>query len=103
MADKTQASAPRLAVEDLIPGEHVDLEGDRYADPNGDTIAYQSEYAVVDSVEIETPKCTVVHFINGPSIGFPTGWTLKKDPTQIAAWREKVLKHMADDDDGSAQ
>lgn len=88
MAEQNLGGALLRPVGEIIPGDRIDLEGDRYADPNGDTIAYQSEYAQADGVEFETPDCTVVHFTDGPSIGFPADWKVKVDPSQSPQERE---------------
>jgi len=62
---------PLVAIRDLKPGDLIDLAGDAWADPNGDIISYECEYATVAAVEIETPDCTCVHFEGDASVGFP--------------------------------
>ncbi len=69
-------------VEDLQPGDMVDLEGDAYADPEGEEPDceacasrrdfYKYEFEEVHGVEQETPDCVVVSF-GMDAIGFPTG------------------------------
>lgn len=54
----------------------LDLEGDTFADPDGDDVAYESLYAQVVGVEQETPECIVVHFEGSPSVGFPVNHVL---------------------------
>lgn len=62
----------KLQVKNLREGMMVDLYGDKYMDPNCDPAqAYEFELAVVDSVIRETDNCTVVHFENENSCGFP--------------------------------
>lgn len=61
----------KRAVRDLMVGDMIDLAGDQYADPEGDNIAYDCEYAVVCEITRETSSCTVIHCEGGPSIGFP--------------------------------
>jgi hypothetical protein len=58
-------------IKDLVQGDLVDLERDPYADPKGEDQSAHFEFAVVDKLEIETPTCTVVHFENFGSVGFP--------------------------------
>lgn len=67
-------------------GDWLDLQDDDYADPaNGDQRDglgehpfWAYEYAKVESVEHETPECTVLHFENGPSCGFPPDHMVKE-------------------------
>lgn len=68
----------RLAHQ-LIPGDLVDLEGDKYADPNGDDTLMEFEYAVVERVERETPECVVVH-TDQSSFGCPPDHVVKLAP-----------------------
>lgn len=68
-------------VQDLQEGDMVDLEGDPYADPEGEEPdcddcasrrdSYKYEFEEVMGVEQETPDCVRVDFIMD-SIGFPT-------------------------------
>lgn len=72
-----------IAVAALRPGMHVDLEGDRIAalprpnaslrdiEDHASTVElFQYEYQRVDTLEIETDDCIVVHF-DHTSIAFP--------------------------------
>jgi len=69
------------AVEDLRPGDMVDLEADLYADPACHECSWErcehpefhSEYETVSEVEIETAACVRVDFESGFSCGFPMG------------------------------
>lgn len=60
----------RVPVSALAEGDRIDLEGDKYADPQHEHPMYPFEDAVVIGVEPETENCTVIH-IEGESIGFP--------------------------------
>lgn len=60
----------KLPVHKLTRGMMVDLEGDRYADPNSDHPEFEFEYQPVQSIEWETTTCIVIHFDNF-SCGFP--------------------------------
>ena len=64
-----------VAVEDLIPNDLVDLEGDEFAD-NGDEpdVQFQFEYGVVDEVQRdEGDLVIVVCFANMGDYAFPIG------------------------------
>lgn len=62
----------RKAVRDLKPGDLVDIEADKFADPPAARDPFwEYEYAVVDEIYPEGPECIVVHFADGPSVGFP--------------------------------
>lgn len=56
-------------VDELQPGDMLDLEGDFYAD-NGHHPEFEFMYQPVWDVERETPDCLVVHCDNF-SCGFP--------------------------------
>jgi len=68
-----------IDAKDLKPGMVIDLEGDPYADPyvdlfadpNGEELQYESEYAVVDEITSETDDCMLVTLSDGQQIGFP--------------------------------
>lgn len=68
---------------DLIAGDMVDLENDRYADPKGyrgvesDHPEFEFEHETVAGVEAETPDCVRVDFESGLSVGFPPDHLLK--------------------------
>jgi hypothetical protein len=68
-----------IRARDLRPGDLLDLEGDPYADPRGDSLSADGEHfygfeyelaEVVEPVEFETPTCVVVH-TDMVSCGFP--------------------------------
>lgn len=82
MTDADNSGSHMRPVKDLLPGDRVDLESDRYADPDHDDIGYECEYAIVEEVIQETDDCVLVHFASTPSIGFPTDWTVRVDPAQ---------------------
>ena len=59
-----------LPVNELKIGDFIDMEGDKYADPNGDNVALAYEWQEVYSLERETPTCIVIEtpYI---TVGFP--------------------------------
>lgn len=61
------------AVEDLVPGDKVDLEGDSFADPDRDNPFLACEYVEVTEVKQETPNCVAVTFEGFDQVGFPRG------------------------------
>lgn len=58
-------------IDQLKPGDLIDLEGDQYADPKRSHPVFQSEYATVESVERETPDCIAVWIEGVDCFGFP--------------------------------
>jgi hypothetical protein len=58
-------------VVDLRPGDYVDLEGDRFADPLRNKPTLQFIYQMVDAVERETADCVAVWFDGFDCVGFP--------------------------------
>jgi hypothetical protein len=65
--------APRqhqTKVSDLKEGDLVDLQGDKFADPN-ENPTFESEYQIVESIEIESAGCIAVHFTGFDTVGFP--------------------------------
>ena len=69
----------RVQIRDLQIGDRVDLENDRYANPNIDHPLYEFEMAVVSDVAPETPTCTAVTFEDGTQVGFPPNWYVEID------------------------
>ncbi len=70
-----------IAAEDLKEGMMVDLEGDEYADnhlegEDSDHQEYGFEYAVVDTVTMETPTTVLIEFRQS-AVAFPLGHKLK--------------------------
>lgn len=61
---------PTIRAEHLKPGDMVDLQNDPFADPNSDP-SFEYEYAVVESVELETTDCVAVWFEGFDCVGFP--------------------------------
>lgn len=59
-------------IDELIPGDLVDLQNDKYADRRGDNIEYEFELACVAEIDRETPDCICVYFENS-ACGFPPG------------------------------
>lgn len=58
-------------VTELRCGDFVDLEGDKYADPDYTNADYPQEFELVDDVEPEEPHHLRVHFAAHPSLVFP--------------------------------
>ncbi len=76
MGDRDLPMTELVAVEDLVEGMLVDLEGDPYADPNHDEVSYPFELAQVLEVIEELPDCTSVVF-DASWVGFPHGYQVK--------------------------
>lgn len=77
-------SVPELVRADQVKvGDLLDLEGDRFADPeNGGgvelpTNAFEFELAEVTEVELETADCVRIGGL-GFCVGFPVGHMLKR-------------------------
>lgn len=71
-----------VAVEDLEDGMLVDLQGDKYADPEEDP-EYEFEHALVEHAVRETDDCVRADF-SGTSVGFPPDHRLRvldEDPS----------------------
>ena len=61
----------RVPISELQPGDMIDLEGDIYADPKHNRVEFETEYAIVEAVEPETPACTAVWIEGVDCFGFP--------------------------------
>lgn len=61
--------------DSLEPGDMVDLEGDKYADPDREHPWLEYELATVVEVVRETPECVCVYF-EGLAVGFPVAHVL---------------------------
>lgn len=61
-----------IQVQHLKRGDMVDLQRDIFADPKGTDPQYEMEYCTVEKTVKETDTCTLVHFENSVSIGFPS-------------------------------
>lgn len=57
-------------ISELKVGDLVDLASDKYAD-KGECPEFEFEYREVEAIEVETPGCTAVYFVNAPCVGFP--------------------------------
>jgi len=55
----------------IEPGDLIDLEHDRFANPDGLHVQFESELAQVIFVEMETPECLVIGFEGFDIVGFP--------------------------------
>jgi len=65
-------------VRDLREGDYVDLEGDKYADPNNSPFL-QSEYVIVaENPKQETENCVAVGFESFDVVGFPSDHMVKR-------------------------
>ena len=58
-------------VSEIVPGDIIDLESDRFADPDHDNPVFQCEYVMVTEVVKETPDCTVLYIDGVDGFGFP--------------------------------
>ncbi len=59
-----------ILIRQLTPGMKVDLEGDRYADPDRSSAALEYELAEVVGINWETASCVRVDTTEG-AYGFP--------------------------------
>jgi hypothetical protein len=57
-------------VSDVTPNDVIDLEGDKYADPDGADPIFRFVYAVVGEVEQESPGVLLLHTNHG-TFAFP--------------------------------
>jgi hypothetical protein len=69
-------------VDALRIGDRVDLENDKYADPNGTNQGFPFEFLTVEAIERETRDCIRVDF-NGFSCGFPPNHWIDVDGEQV--------------------
>jgi hypothetical protein len=65
------------SVKDLKPGDLIDLQNDRYADPDGIIVIYECQYCEVAELDQETDTCIVVYFANSHAVGFPPNHKVK--------------------------
>ena len=65
------ATMETRAVRDLKPGDMIDLAGDKYADPDTQSVMFECEYAVVADVTPETPECIAIDIEGVDVFGFP--------------------------------
>lgn len=74
----------RKAARDVTQGDKLDLEGDAFADPDGDSTGpdghfYGFEFELCEVIEpplMESPDCVLIHTSSG-SFGFPPDHLLK--------------------------
>lgn len=64
------------AISELLVGDLVDLEGDKFADKDGEHPEFESEYSTVYEIVRESDKCIVVYFDNF-TCGFPPDHRVK--------------------------
>lgn len=62
-------------------GDRIDLEDDKYADPNGTNEEFPFEFATVTRVERETDQCVLIETTQG-SFGFPPDHWIDVDGEQ---------------------
>ncbi|KWN05415.1 hypothetical protein WT83_29110 [Burkholderia territorii] len=72
-----QSEIAELAVENLQTGDKVDLRSCPFLK---DHATAEFEYAVVESVERETPECVAVSYEAHGVVGYPVGCKLKVSP-----------------------
>jgi hypothetical protein len=88
LKDRYKDGVVQRRVDHVRVGDLIDLQNDPYADSQGaetsETAIPESpfEFAVVESVERETPQCTVLHTSQG-SFGFPPDHWLDVDGEQL--------------------
>lgn len=68
-------------VDELRPGDRVDLQNDPIAD-NGEHPEFEFEFLEVAEIDCETPECTVVYF-NNFTCGFPPDHWVDVDGEQV--------------------
>lgn len=74
-----------VPVESLRQGDLIDLEGDRYADPDFESIELEFEYARVESIHIEAKvigHLVLVETTSG-AFAFPAGHRVPR------VWRDQ--------------
>jgi hypothetical protein len=77
-----------IRAKDVREGDRLDLEGDQFADPNGNGLtatghyeAFEFELAVVNEITWEGPDCVVLHTSQG-DYGFPPDHEIKQESDQ---------------------
>lgn len=74
-------------VDELKPGDLVDLEGDEFADPNGTNETFPFEYTEVEEAKRETSTCVAVAFLGFDVVGFPPDHVVKVSPISADGMR----------------
>lgn len=67
---------PLKTIAELVPGDMVDLQGDRFADPKNNYPPFEFEYSTVMEIDRETPTCIAIYF-DGFACGFPPDHQVK--------------------------
>ena len=77
-----------IRADQVKVGDRLDLEGDKFADPNGNGVdpsgdyhAFEFELAEVEEIERETPDCIVLYTSLG-GFGFPPAHMIKQESDQ---------------------
>ncbi len=65
-----------IKASELKEGDMIDLEGDKFADPNNDNAALECEYCIVEGIEQETPECIVI-YTQHVNVAVPTDHPIK--------------------------
>lgn len=76
-------------VDELKPGDLVDLEDDEFADPNGTNETFPFKYVEVEKVERETIICVAVAFLGFNVVGFPPDHVVKVSPLRADGTRQE--------------
>lgn len=72
-----------IRADEVKEGDLIDFEKDKYADPKGERLEFQTEYGLVDYVERETATCIAVGVQGVDVFGFPPDHLLhlfERDP-----------------------
>lgn len=67
-----------VPVSEVSEGDWLDLEGDKYADPKGDRIEFETEYVTVAAVRRETAHSTALMIEGVDLFGFPPDHKVKR-------------------------
>ena len=65
-----------MLMQELQIGDVVDLEGDRFADPDGSNDFLKYELVTIEDIERETGDCTCIYFQDFDAVGFPVDYML---------------------------
>lgn len=57
--------------KNILEGMTLDLEGDKFADPDNTNTYFKNGLVTVVNVEIETDDCVRIDFAETDSVGFP--------------------------------
>jgi hypothetical protein len=57
-------------IDEIVPGDMIDLENDPIADPDGDHIQFKSELYMTEEIQRESDDCIVLYSQSG-NFAFP--------------------------------